>query len=162
MCLIHATHFNLCQYLKQPISQECSVTDSYEDFLFQNTSIGPNGTNLQSGDCLDWRKLTGKTAEKLVRERLLEGEVICVKVYNDILLVAQHKDNKDVDNDALIKYNKNDGDLVDIDDTSNLEGDIGKPPKRDTKVVMEELRVTTSKSRDQPTYQDDTNHVWLQ
>ena len=99
--------------------------------------------------------MTGKTAEKLVRERLLEGEVICVKVYNDILLVAQHKDNKDVDNDALIKYNKNDGDLVDIDDTSNLEGDIGKPPKRDTKVVMEELRVTTSKCRYQPTYQDD-------
>ena len=67
-----------------------------------------------------------------------------------------------MDNDALIKYNKNDGDLVDIDKTSNLEGDIGKPPKRDTKVVMEELRVPTSKCRDQPTYQDDTNHVWLQ
>ena len=69
--------------------------------------------------------------------------------------MAQYKDNKDVDNDALIKHNKNDDDLVDIDKTSTLEGDIGKPPKRDTKVVMEELKMTTNKYRDQPTYQDD-------
>ena len=55
--------------------------------------------------------------------------------------MAQYKDNKDVDNDALIKHNKNDDDLVDIDKTSTLEGDIGEPPKRDIKVVMEELRV---------------------
>ena len=85
----------------------------------------------------------------------MEEEVICVKVYNDHILDAQHKDNKDVDNDALIKYNKHDGDLVNIDDTSNPECDIGKPPKRDTKVVMEEHKMTTNKCRDQPTYQDD-------
>ena len=118
--------------------------------------MGPNGTNLQSGDCLDWRKLAGKTAGKLVVQRLLEEEVLSVKVYNnDYILDAQHKDNKIVDNDVLVKYNKHDSDLVIDDDKSNPERDSGKPPKKGTKEVMEEHKMTTDKCRDQPTYQDD-------
>ena len=85
----------------------------------------------------------------------MEWKVICVKCNNDHILVVQYKDNKDVDNDGLIKHNKNDDDLVEIDKISTLEGDIGEPPKRDIKVVMEELRVPTVSVRDQPTYQDD-------
>ena len=86
----------------------------------------------------------------------MEEEVLSVKVYNnDYILDAQHKDNKIVDNDVLVKYNKHDSDLVIDDDKSNPERDSGKPPKKGTKVVMEEHKMTTDKCRDQPTYQDD-------
>ena len=86
----------------------------------------------------------------------MEEEVLSVKVYkNDSVLDTQPKANKIVDNAVSIKYNKHDSELVNNNDESNPECDSGKPPKRGTKVVIEEHKMTPAKCRDQTKHQDD-------
>ena len=69
------------------------------------------------------------------------------KCNNDNILRPKECEIKDIEVKALLKHNTVNNDQDEVDKTSTLEGDIGEPPKRDIKVVMEELRVPTSKCK---------------
>ena len=60
----------------------------------------------------------------------------CVKCNNDRILKAQRMWNKVIENNALLKHNKNDNDLDEVDKISTLGGDNDKTPNRDIVMVI--------------------------
>ena len=68
--------------------------------------------------------------------KILVWKVKCIKCNNDNILGPKECEIKDIEVNALLKHNKNNNDLVEVEKASTLGGDNDETPNRDIVMVI--------------------------